>query len=152
MSRIRPTDIIVELTELCEDVMDEVRQQLLYYRASVYKDETGTLIRRKIDHLRLIANILGDDLAKEPFRDYDAMEIAKLPAAHGECSLSKRIALLLQEFSKHLQSTQRQTSIRDPKSHAAGGPDLARSVQRHRRELLAICRQGSRQWAFFQSI
>jgi hypothetical protein len=29
---------------------------------------------------------------------------------------------------------------------------LTDKVKKHRRELLAICRQGSRQWAFFQTL
>jgi hypothetical protein len=42
------------------------------------------------------------------------------------------------------QAQQRQLS--------AVSKDLSRNIYLYRRELLAICKQGSRQWAFFHSI
>ena len=51
MSRLRHLDILVELIELCHERMSEVRQQLIYYRASVYKQETSTQIAGKVEQL-----------------------------------------------------------------------------------------------------
>lgn len=151
MSRLRQQDIVVELIELCVDIMDELRQQLVYFRASVYKDETANVIRRKVEQLRLLATIVGDDGMKEALRDHDAMAVAgAMQVAPGECTFSTRITRLLQSLSQQCESMRSQLSQRD--NRALGATELARTVQHHRRELLAICRHGSRQWAFFQSV
>ena len=151
MSRLVQQDIVAELIELCDEVMNEIRQQLMYFRASVYKDETAGNVRRKIDQLRFIARIVDDEGMSDSLRDHDAMAIAgAMQVAPGECSFTTRTTQLLQELTQHCDGLRRQLSQRD--SRALGATELARTVQNHRRELLAICRHGSRQWAFFQSI
>jgi len=151
MSRIAQADILMELVELSRDVAQDLTQQLSYYRASVYKEESATDIAAKIDQLRMIATLFGDPWELEPFRDYEAMIAGQVAAVYpGECLFSRRVSTLLSAIDDHLnelcQKMPRQTI--DTK----GQQDLTDKVKKHRRELLAICRQGSRQWAFFQTL
>lgn len=155
MSRFRPSDILLELIDLSGERMDELRQQLVYYRASVYKDETSSQINEKIDQLRLICGFLADDTIQESFKDYEAM--AKGGPMHyvpGECSFSRRVTTLLANLGDALMKLGRQVASRDvaPTNESAEADDLAKSVREHRNALLALCRHGSRQWAFFQSL
>jgi hypothetical protein len=137
------------MIELCQDLMTEIRQQLAYYRASVYKDETRAAIDTRIDQLRLVAELFGDEGPGEAFKDYEAM--AKAGAMHyvpGECSLSKRIGTLLASLDSDLSRLSAHHSSGDPFS----GKEFETAVRKHRSQLLAACRHGSRQWAFFQML
>jgi hypothetical protein len=148
MSRLRHTDILVEMKDLALDMLTDIRQQLSYYRVSVYKDETSSKIEKKIEQLRLVAKLFGNEDIMEPLHDYDAMaDAGVLNYVPGECSFSQRVSCLLTNLTKQLD-------IINPRSSVVNLPtrDIARSVQKHRRQLLALCRHGSRQWSFFQSL
>jgi hypothetical protein len=151
MSRFRQTDVIVELIELCHDRMDEIRQQLSYYRASVYKDEAAGHIDGLIVQLRLIGGILNDDLLKEAFKDFDAVARRGIQNyIPGECSFSQRVTMLLAAMEEHLRRIHFVNfSNHGDKTYAQ---EFAKNLRKHREELLQICRQGTRHWAFFQSI
>ena len=144
MSRLRQSDIVCELVELCHEFMAEIRQQLLYYRASVYKDETAGTINRKVEQLSTIATLLGDDLVQEPLRDYEAMKNAGVADyVPGECSFSRRLTTLLGGLSEQLDRVgQRQSCDKD----------LTTTIQKQKNQIAAMCRHGSRQWAFFRSL
>jgi hypothetical protein len=151
MSRLRHTDIIVELIDLCQERMTEIRQQLVYYRASVYKGETAAQIGETLTQLRLVATLLGDEMLVEAFGDYDAMAKAGvLSVAPGECSFSMRVTTLLFALEGPLVRLARQGTPRAPA--VEGDTQLAQAVRERRHELLALCRQGTRQWAFFESV
>ncbi len=149
MTRLSPLDLVIELSELCRDIVSEVRHQLNYYRASVYKDETSRHITHRVEKLRLVANLMNDETLVEAFRDHDAEKAMGVAAyVPGECSFSTRTTRLLQTIEKHSgvlidQAHHRQLNF--------VSKSLARDVQKHRRELLQICKHGSRQWAFFQA-
>jgi hypothetical protein len=151
MSRLRHTDILVELIDLCQERTIEVRQLLAYYRASVYKGEMAGQINDKIDQLRLLSGLFGDLLLQETFKDYE--ELAKegaVPTVPGECSFSRRVAMLSSSLDGHFERLGRQLANRSllPAAEA----ELADTVRKHRTQLMAICRHGSRQWTFFQSL
>lgn len=150
MARFGHVDIISELVELCLETMGEIRQQLSYYRASVYKQETGSLIDERIQLLTTVAALINDDLVNECFRDFKAIEIdgnSNLPS--GECSFSSRVCRLITSLDAQLSNVVDRASLQ----HGQINPmELAKNVQNHRRELLGLCRQGSRQWSFFQTI
>jgi hypothetical protein len=151
MSRFRHTDIIVELIDLCQERMTEIRQQLVYYRASVYKGETAAQIGDTVTQLRLVATLLGDEMLAEAFIDYDAMAKAGvMSVAPGECSFSMRITTLLFALEGQLLRLERQGTPRAPANDV--DLQLAQAVRERRHELLALCRQGTRQWAFFESV
>ncbi len=148
MSRLRHADILVELKELALDMIADIRQQLSYYRVSVYKDETSDKILNKIEQLRIVANLFGNDDMVEPMRDYDAMaDAGVMNYIPGECSFSQRVSCLTTSLTKQLD-------VINPRSSVENLPnrEIARTIQKHRRQLLAFCRHGSRQWSFFQSL
>ena len=151
MSRFRHTDILVELIELCQERMAEIRQQLTYYRASVYKGETGDHVLSRIEHLRLVTGLFGDDLVREAFKDFDAMSKAgALNYIPGECSFSKRVGMLLSTLEENLGRLN--DGNRGGSSGEPPAQEFTAHVKKHRQELLAICPQGSRQWSFFQAL
>lgn len=151
VSRMRLCDILCELIELGRERIQDVRQQLVYYRASVYKTETAALIDDRIDQLRLLSKLLNDDGLSETLRDYDAMRaVGSLGAAPGECSFSKRVTVLLASAGDRLERLDHQIGSRNASND--GDQSFAEVVRQHRTQLLALCRHGSRQWAFFQEL
>ena len=151
MSRLRLADILCELVELGQERVQEVRQQLVYYRASVYKQETANLIDGRIDSLRLLSDLTSDDTLAESFRDYDAMRAeGAMAAAPGECSFSKRVTVLLAEVGDRLLEMHAECTTRS--ATPEGEATFADNVRKYRHQLLALCRHGSRHWTFFQSL
>ncbi len=150
MSRFYQLDIVIELSELCQDLMREIRQQLNYYRASVYKSETARHINYRVEKLRMVAKLMRDEVFIEAFRDFDAMkELGASACVAGECSFSTRTSRLLQAFDKRCEFIVQQANNRNTEFISS---TLMKDVQRHRRELLSMCRQGTRHWVFFQSM
>lgn len=151
MSRFSHIDILVELTELCQEIMAEIAQQLIYYRASVYKQEMGQQLEPKLGQLRTVAEMIGDRMILEPFHDYDAMANANpMNYVPGECSLSVRVSCLLKGLEDQLGALNHRLHTQRDGFDAAR--DLPKTVQRRRKELMAICRQGSRHHLFFQTL
>lgn len=148
MPHFRQTDILIELVELCREQMTQVRQQLTYYRASVYKTEMAATINGDIGQLQLVGKLLADDALLESFSDYEAMAKDQ-QFVPGECSFSRRVSLLLGSIDSHLARLGREL----PSRPLAGDEDaFAEAVRSRRGELLALCRFGSRQWAFFEAL
>ena len=144
MSRYDRRDIVMELIELSRDVKAEIMQQLNYYRASVYKNETAAVVECKIEQLQLVAELIGDDELSDAFRDYEAMKKGGLEMAPpGECLLSLRTMNLM---------TATDLINRHPANTPQDALQFSRNIQKHRRQLLSLCRQGSRQWAFFSTL
>ncbi|HYX33057.1 MAG TPA: hypothetical protein VE954_08065 [Oligoflexus sp.] len=149
MSRYDRRDIMMELIELSRDIKTEIMQQLNYYRASVYKSETALLVENRIQELQLVADLIGDDELQDVFRDYEALKRnGLLLATPGECLLSLRTMNLLQATDRIFADL--------ISRHAASSPQdtlqFSRHIQKHRRQLLSLCRQGSRQWTFFSTL
>ncbi len=151
MPRFSHTDLVSELVELCNTLLSDVRQQLDFYRFSVYKHETAALISGKVQQLRLIVELLGDDLAMEPFRDHDAVvDATNGNNALGECSFSGRTSRLMTALTACLSDM----PTRVQAQHRAHEQErtFMNSVQARRCELSQMCPHGSRQWSFFQSV
>ena len=141
MARIRHSDLLIELAEICRDIAMDLRQRLGYYRASAYKSDAARHINVRVDQLRAIFQVLGDDALNESMADHDAIldQGAQLLAA-GECTLTVRVGILLAQMEPALgalvrRSNQAQGTLRD---------DTLKILQRHRNTLLAICPEGSR--------
>lgn len=149
MSCLRHIDISIEMLELGQELLTEIRQQLVYYRASVYKDETALQINAKVAEIALLADLLGDDSMREALTDYEALRQELTPPVPGECHFSKRVSLLLGTLDQAIRAMQGRLST---PSNPEQDQQLADSVRKHRHKLLALCRHGSRQWAFFTSL
>jgi hypothetical protein len=149
MSRYDRRDIVMELIELSRDVKAEIMQQLNYYRASVYKSETAAVVERKIEQLQLLADLIGDDELQDAFRDYEAMKKGGLQmATPGECLLSLRTMNLMTATDRIFADL----INRHPANTLQDTQQFSRNIQKHRRQLLSLCRQGSRQWSFFSTL
>lgn len=149
MPRYDRSDILMELIELCRDIKSDILQQLNYYRASVYKNETGQQIESRIAQMQTIAELCGNELLLDAFHDYEEMKKDGLRfAVPGECLLSHRVAHLFQAtdciFEEILESLHQQNQ--------QDSLQLTRNIQRHRRQLLSMCKMGTRQWAFFNAL
>jgi len=149
MSRYEHRDIMMELIELSRDIKAEIMQQLNYYRASVYKNETAAVVENKIEQLQLVAHLIGDDELKDAFRDYEATKRNGLMmASPGECLLSLRTMNLMQATDRIFADL----IHRHPVDNSQETLQFSRNVQKHRGQLLSLCQQGSRQWAFFSTL
>lgn len=150
MARFAHSDIAIELAELCQELLGEIRGQLNYYRASVYKTETSKYITRKVEQLRLLSDFLADEILLEAFSDHDAhKDMAGMNVAPGECSLSTRTSQLIQAFELQLEQIIEKASLGMREAAPHLNPNR---IQRHRKQILSICKQGTRHWAFFQTL
>ena len=73
MIRLRYSDLVFELGDICKGLKAELQQHLLYYRASAYKDEAIREIDQRVDQLRAIFQILADSDLNEAMSDHDAV-------------------------------------------------------------------------------
>ena len=137
------TDIAFELLELCETLLVNIEQQLLYYRASVYKDETARSVDVEITRLQNVLAMFNNDALLEPLADYRAVQAHHLKLAPGECSFSRKVAIVV-------AATREQLHLYRHATHP--NIDCNRQLQHNRQQLLSLCRHGSRQWSFFRSL
>lgn len=135
-------DIVFELLELCEHLLTSIGQQLLYYRASVYKDETAVAVGKEINRLRHVLELFDDDSLLEPLADHQAMNQHNLKLAPGECSFSRKTAILIANTRKQLQRY----------THSKQAHTLTSRIHKQSDSLLSLYPQGSRQWNFFRSL
>lgn len=151
MSRFDRYDVIVELIELCSEIRQDILLQLNYYRASVYKDETAAIINKKIDELKMVVALLKQEEILDLFRDFEASRNnGNFALTPGECLLSHRISNLFQQLDQAFQEFL--ANCQKNKNNFPDSFQFAKNIQRHRRQLLALCRHGSRQWSFFHTI
>ncbi len=162
MSRMRYGDVIVEMSDLASEILDDIRQQMAYYKASAYKTEAIAIIQRRVDNLAFISRILKDESLAECVSDYRAAEQyarrpreagddedGAQPGIPGECSVSVRVMRLLFDASEVIES------LRASARESSGSPEsrqIITTITRHRRDLLAMSRHGSRSWTFLQSL
>lgn len=151
MSRDRRLDILLELVDLCYEIITDMKQQLSYYRVSVYKEEAADPLNKKIDQIRLVTGFFSDENVKEPIRDFDAIEkAAKLNFIPGECSYSVRVTRLIVDLEKQLSIFNRKIVSRDRTANLCN--DFGSNLRRHRNELIHLCRYSGRHWSFMHEI
>jgi hypothetical protein len=151
MNRFSHFDVIVELVDLGVELVSDVRQQLAYYRASVYKDETAIQLRERVEHLRCLAALMNEEMFMEPFRDHDAMAArGALEYIPGECTLSTRTSRLLGAMEDQFQNLA--ARVKDERLPEQYGKSFTMNLKKHRHEIMAMCKYGSRHWSFFQSL
>ena len=150
MLHCRHQDILLELMELTHHRIDAVRCQLVYYRASAYKEEAAIVIHVKITELRVLTELFGNDAIHEAFTDYEAMAAHAATAQQPwECSLSHRLGFLLGALDLHLSLLYKAATSRLLATDLA---QLTEAVRGQREVLLGLCAPHSRQWTFFQSV
>ncbi len=151
MSRYRYSDILAELIELSSDICGGIRLQLNYYRATVYKADISNTIDRKIEALRVVASLSGEDGLKEPLADFDAMkENAHLHYVPGECSFAIRVTQLLKNTEEGLAELE--DTISTEHYYRRHNFDFSKKIHRNKRKLASLCRRGTRQHVFFSTM
>ncbi len=136
-------DVASELTELCHELGNAIKQQLVYYRASVYKSETSSQIKSKIAELKAVVGLFSQDFLLEAFRDFEATQDSPV---QGESMFPARVLTLLNELNTQLHGYLKSIN------YATKSRDLTKKVAQQKQKILRLCPQGSRQWNFFQSI
>ena len=97
-------DILREYFLLCLESMDYVKNQLNYYRASAYKQETADLIQREIQLLKKISSMVSRQDLYEIILDFEAEAgPSGLHQAPGECHYSNRMLRFISRFTKELE-------------------------------------------------
>lgn len=146
MSRISHADILVELVDFCQEVCSNIKQQLNYYNASVYKHETANNIKKKIDHLQRIMTQMNDDLLMEPFKDYEATilngNVATVP---GECLFSTRVYTLVNNIEKIMDELSQTINNQGQLAHKT---NISNNIQKNKRHIQALCRRQTLPWGF----
>lgn len=148
MTRIRQLDILVELIELCLEMVADIHLQITYYRASVYKHETRIIIDDKVARLKMISNLFSDVLLQEPFRDYEIKAIYDGPLCPpGECSYSTRVYQLIQDVKSSIGEFE---ILVNAKAESLGtSEEFIGTIKGYRQQILNICRRGSKGYDFF---
>ena len=144
-------DILLEVSELCQESLDFIQSQLIYYRASVYKQESADVIHSEIDTLEAISSLLPLDPMGEGIRDYHAeIQTGQPPPFPGECQFSARIVRLLERLRMDLLNNQRNDQTKKPEK-IQEQESLSRKLGESKRSVLSKARPGSRVWSFFQN-
>jgi hypothetical protein len=149
VARVRQSDLIVELAEICREIGADLVQRMGYYRASAYKSEAARQINMRVDQLRAIFQVLGDEDLSEAMADHDAIldQGAQMLAA-GECTLTARITILMNQLEPALGSLVRRYNNQE----APLKDDTIKILLRHRNTLKAVCREGSRSWEILRGL
>ncbi len=149
MIRLRYSDLVFELGDICKGLKAELQQHLLYYRASAYKDEAIREIDQRVDQLRAIFQILADSDLNEAMSDHDAVwgQGPQMLAA-GDCTVSARMTILIAGMDPALSALTR----RFAQSLSAVRPETVAVMKRHRSTLLNVCSEGSRTREILRSL
>jgi hypothetical protein len=149
MIRVRYSDLVFELADVCTTIRAELQQQLLYYRASAYKNEAIVKIDERVDQLRAIFQIFSDANLNDALADHDAVwaQGPQLLEA-GDCIVSQRISILIAGMNPALVTLTR----RFAQSQTAVRPETLAVIKRHRGTLIRVCAEGSRAREILRSL
>jgi hypothetical protein len=149
MARIRNSDLVLELAEVCRDIKTDLLQRLSYYRASAYKQDAVLAINERVDQLRALFQILDDEELLESMHDHDSvLRHGSELAQSGECTVSARIGILISEMDIALQALVRRCS----KNQEHLAPAMIQNLKRHKQTLLKVCPEGSRSREILRSL
>ena len=147
MRRFQIVDTIIEVVEICHEIIGDIRQQVDYFNASVYKEEIGAGLREKVDTLRVLCSLLGEPAIVDLFQDYDRDAIHAAPS---ECSFSVRVARLLVGVESELKRVDNKfLHFSDETEY---DPSIIENVKKNRQRLLVSFSPGSRCWNLVQAL
>ena len=145
MSRFDNYDIALELIELCRELQSGIIQDLNYYRASVYKSETGLGIDRKLEQLKMVVALFDCDETLDYFLDFEASRgNGNVALAPGECLLTWRISNLFKGLEISYSNI---GSSKEPKLAS----NFQNKVLQKRKRLASLCPAGSRKRSCFET-
>lgn len=150
MSNLQYIDAHLELTDLARELLIEIRGELRYYRASVYKDESSIKINDKLNEVHFLLTILNDEMSLEAYYDYEATkERAHLDYIPGECPFSARVTNFVTNLDLALDEIQGRLakSSNEPESQ-----HIITGLRKHKKQILKMCQKTRKQWPIIQKI
>lgn len=151
MGRVNHLDVLSELVELSTEIIREIRHHLFYYNASVYKNDLASNIKRKVSNLRLVIEMSAQEDLVECFRDHDAMlENGPMQTAPGECAFAARTSRLVMSLEPALKDID--ALLKSKYRAKIDVREMSRRISKRRRDLVNVCKHGSRHRAFFQML
>lgn len=155
MTYLRQLDILVELIDLCHEIIGGLRHQLGFYRASVYKIENHTEIKAQVDDLSVLLRILGDPDLTAFLAAFQRALLAKpvdggsLPPP-GESPFSFELGLFLCGIDQALKDFYQQITFKCDRN--SDNTEIRDLIRINRKTLLTLCKKDSKQYQFFQSL
>ncbi|MFK7825359.1 MAG: hypothetical protein AB8G05_14485 [Oligoflexales bacterium] len=140
-------EILFQICDVCEEILNEISNHLSYLNISVYKSESISKINEQIEQLRMLMGSITIATAIEPFLDFEAEKINKVPVP-GECSFSMRVHRLLINIRLVIKNI-RKSYV---ESEDYSSVDALEKVKKHKATLQSSCPVGSKRWKFLQSI
>jgi hypothetical protein len=149
MIRLRYSDLVLELADLSRSLKADLQQRLLYFRASAYKADAVRSIDERVDQLRAIFQIIGDESLNEAMADHDAVwgQGPQILTA-GDCTVSVRINILIAGMDPALNALTR----RSAQSQSSVRQETVAALRRHRHTLMSACEEGSRTREILRSL
>jgi hypothetical protein len=150
MNYLRQLDMLVEMLDLCQQLIAELRHQLSYFKASVYKHEAQENIDSKIQILGILIGIIGDEVSKDLWEDFCSSKLNSNCSPPGECSFSLKVGILLGGLDEALncfynQITLKATEFESPEK-------IAESIRVNKSKILTVCNKNSKQYSIFLGI
>ena len=136
MLYINGRESILEVIEAALDLLDEINQELCYYRASVYKTESAIIINAKIKKLESVCLFIKNDELIDYFSDFRAtIPSGNSTISPGECTFSLRVGKLmtsLRESINDMRSVCSMTQNRKDEYPHLSEKRLTNKTQLHR--------------------
>lgn len=151
MDNLKEWDILIEIYDLSREMIADIRNQLNYYRASVYKDETASNIENRIASLHKIVDIVPFKLLLEPFADYYAEKNNNNEFIPGECKLSARVLRLITNLEEVIVKLSEE-KITGKNLKTADEMEFSRRIYENKNQIISACRPGSRRWSLFHKL
>ncbi len=138
-------DLQVELIDSSFDYIREIRSQLNFYKASVYKDEISRNIKRKTGNLRVLCGEFNCETLNEFFDEFDSLALLVGNAkSHVSASLPERTTRLLSQLEPRLKEIKHGLAVATSRKDSS---NMVRNLRRKKRILMSACRRGSRPWS-----
>jgi len=138
-------DLLIELIDSCFGYIREIRSQLNFYQASVYKEEISRNIKKKTGNLRVLCCEFNSQQLEDFFDEFDVLaSLGGNAKTHVSASLPERTVRLLQQIEPELKEIKHSLSAARSRRDS---PNTVRNLKRKKRILMSACRRGSRPWS-----
>lgn len=140
------TELIYEILELAAEQLDELRKEISFYKASIYKAEIAESIETRTSGLNMIFGFFDADRAQDIFETFsDDLEYSN-PNSNEDSSVGAwlRLASVCQrelEVVKNKLQTRRFAS-----------QDFTKRVRSARKSIVNLCKEHSSSKTFFSNL
>lgn len=140
-------EVLFQIFDICEEILNDIRDHLNYLNISVYKVETIDKINEHIEQLRVLMESIPGAGAVEVFLDFEAEKLNLVPVP-GQCSFSMRVKRLLLNVSPILKN------LRDSykENECSISTEAIQKFRKYKTLWQSTCPLGSKRWKFLQGI